>query len=273
MPYVVVQAKAERKSWALGQIGAQLKPGRLSITCIDANNIRGRAEKSNDANLTPYLLFKLNGKERTMKTGNQLGHDINFNDEVVSFDLSHPEDVELTIELRYDGSNGSVGTATFSISNVLASPGVELDENLDIINPGDVSTNSTVNLKFVFTQAKHGVVKLSLRGVQNIIGGIHKGMYAVILTPDGQSRKAALAEADNALGFWMDPTNWFGDFTIKMIKGGNCIGVGELSMLSCLGGTEIRNATACISLGAASQAKYPLLNRIQGKVAYMRPFK
>lgn len=228
----------------------QLYPGRLSITCIDAKNIRGRANNSSE-NLAPYLLFRLrDGTERSSKSGNIIGHDIIFSNEVISFDIPIPDDVELVIELRDDASNESVGKATYSISDVLTSPGAQKAETLEIIKPGDSTTNSVVNLQFDFVQAKQGVIKLSLGvgSMQQIMGGSSKHMYAMISTPDGQSRKTLLADADNALGFWIDPSNWSGDFTVQLFKCNDCMGSGKLSLLGCLTGSEIKKSTSYVPI-------------------------
>ena len=59
---------------------------------------------------------------------NQLGHTIIFSNEVISFDLPHPEETELIIEIRDNESNESVERATYSIAT------------LEVIRPGDTST-------------------------------------------------------------------------------------------------------------------------------------
>lgn len=217
-----------------------LRPGRLSITCIDAKNIRGRADNAKE-DVSPYLLFRLNGTERTSKTGKQRGHDVLFDKEIVAFDLPRPEDAELVVEVRDEGSNEAVGRATFSLEEVLTT-GAEALEELEIIKPGDKSTNSVVNLKFAFVAAKTGVVKLRLDGVANMVDG--KDAYAVISTPDGQSQRASTSAADDAVGFWMDPANWFSDLSIQLHVGDDCVGGGTLPLLSCLDGNEIKYATS-----------------------------
>jgi len=231
----------------------QLKAGRLSITCIDAKNIRGRIDDSKGG-LSPYLLFRLNGTERTSKTGNQLGHDVLFNNEVILFDLPQPKETELIIEVCDDESNESVGRATFSIADVLTSgAGKSFAETLQVIKPGDTTTNSVVNLKFSFVEAKVGVVKLRLDSAESATtddDGTTKDSYTIISTPDGQSKRASLSDyGNNALGFWMDPTNWFSDFSIQTYKEGDCIGGGKLSLLDCLKGNEIKNATSHVPVG------------------------
>ena len=223
------------------QSDVQPKPGRLSITCIDARQIRGRAD--NDKEPTPNLVFKLNGTERASRTGTQIGHDIDFNNEVLSFDIVMLDDVELVVEVCDETSKERIGSATFSVANVLAS-GSESLETLKIIKPGDTTTNSEINLKFAFTQAKHGVIKLA----GGAVGDGSEGLNAMISTADGQSQRVALADADDVAGFWIDQSNWFGQFTVEVYKGQAYIGSAKLSMLECLSGKEMDNAIAYIPI-------------------------
>jgi len=228
------------------------QPGRLSISCKSAKNIRARINSKNNKNdnnvTSPHLVFKLNGTEysTTNNSSQVVGHDVLFNDEVISFNLPSPNENDvLEIELR-DNEN-SIGKATYSISNVLLSP-PSSEENvttLPIMREGDVSTNSVVNLSFSFVQAKHGVIKLS-PSLQNVDGNANN-MYALITTPDGQSKKTVLT---NAIGIWIDESNTFDKCSIQLYSGtdNSCIGSGELSLLSCLNGTEVDNAIAYVSL-------------------------
>ena len=234
---------------------ATLKPGRLSITCIDAQNIRSRADAATDARggttgassaeqLSVYLLFRLNGTERTSRTGRARGHDALFGDEVIEFDLPSPENSELIIEVCDDESNASVGQAPFPISKALTS-GKETLETLPVTKLGDTSTNSAVRLKFSFVRARTGVIKLALGGVENLAEEEENAddIYATVSTPEGRTERASLSDPDAARGFWMGPENWFGDLTVRLHRGDACLGGGKLRMLSCHG-SEIRNSTS-----------------------------
>ena len=227
----------------------QLKPGRLSFTCTSALNIRGRIGNNSTSNESlHHLVFRLGGIEQFSQVGSQSGHDILFNNEVISFDLPqpNPNDLELLIELR-ENATSVVGRATYSIANVVLTSSEEVDVTLPILKDGDVTTNSVVNLKTSFTQAKQGVIKLS----PQIYNGSSKNQYAIISTADGQESKKALLtddKSDNAVAFYVDKSNWFSDFTIKLYSGVECIGSGKLSMLSCLGGSEAENETSTISI-------------------------
>ena len=142
----------------------QLKPGRLSITCTSALNIRGRIGNNSTSNESlHHLVFRLGGIEQFSQVGSQSGHDILFNNEVISFDLPHPneDDLELSIDLR-ENATSVVGRATYSlVANEVLTSSEEMDVTLPILKDGDVTTNSVVNLKTSFTQAKQGVIKLS----------------------------------------------------------------------------------------------------------------
>ena len=236
-----------------------LKPGRLSITCRSAQNIRARINSKNNSNsnnlTSPHLIFKLNSTEysTTNNKSQVVGHDIHFNDEVISFNLPSPNENDvLEIELR-DNEN-SIGKATYSISNVLLSPPTS-EENvtmLPIMRESDVTTNAVVNLSFSFVQAKHGVIKLSPS--LQIADGNTNNMYALITTPHGQSKKTLLATDDNAnaIGIWIDESNTFDNCSIQLHSDtdNSCIGSGELSLLSCLNGTEVDNAISYVSLSS-----------------------
>lgn len=235
------------------------KPGRLSITCRSAQNIRARINSKNNKNdnlSSPHLVFKLNGTEySTANNSSQVvGHDVLFNDEVISFNLPSPNENDvLEIELR-DETN-SIGKATYSISNVSLSPTGSGEKNvttLPIMHEGDVTTNSVVNLSFSFVRAKHGVIKLS-PSLQNDIGN-NTSLYALVTTPDGQSKKTVLANDNNtnAIGIWIDESNTFDNCTIQLYNGtdNSCIGSGELSLLNCLNGTEVDKATSYVVLSS-----------------------
>lgn len=162
-------------------------------------------------NLTPHILFQLNGTVRVSKAGLRVGHDLSFGDEVLSFDLSAPEDLELVIELHDDTSGESVGSATCSIADVLKSD-QEACNTLEV-RPGDKTTDSTLSLKFAFVQAKIGVIK-----IRPCTQTWSKATHAVISTKDGQSQNLDKIKGGQASGFWIDPTNWFGDFTLQITK-------------------------------------------------------
>ena len=221
-----------------------MKHGRLFITCQSANNIRGRINDLNE-NLTPHLLFQLNGTVRVSKAGLRVGHDLSFGDEVLSFDLSAPEDLELVIELRNDTWGESVGSATCSIADVLKSD-QEACNTLEVLRPGDKTTDSTLSLKFAFVQAKIGVIK-----IRPCTQTWSKATHAVISTKDGQSKNLDKSKGGQASGLWIDPTNWFGDFTLQIYKDNECIGRGKLSLLGCLDGmNEIENVTSYVPIEA-----------------------
>ncbi|KAL9178968.1 hypothetical protein ACHAXT_011941 [Thalassiosira profunda] len=227
--------------------------GRLFITCIEAKNVRGRANDARGDLKAPFLLFRLSGAERASNAGTTSGHDTSFNDEVLSFDLEEPENFDLIAELRDEGLNESVGRATYNVREVLASCQQERTEELQILRPGDSTTNSVARLKFGFVQAKHGVIKLRLDSLESICG---KGGYAVVSTPDGQSKRVGAADANNeALGFWLSELNWFGDFAFRVLDGnGGIVGEATLSLLQCLEGSESDIAVTQVPIKGQGQA-------------------
>jgi hypothetical protein len=244
-----------------------MKHGRLFVTCQSAKNIRGRINDLNES-LTQHLVFKLNGTERASRTGQQVGHDLSFGDEVLSFDLSAQEDLELVIELRDDTSNESVSSAKYCIVDVLK-PSEETCRTLEMqptslggtrddleaivrsyIRSGDETTKSTLSVKFDFVQAKIGVIKL-----RPCTQDWSKDTHAVISTIDGQSRNLGRNKSGHASGFWINHDNWFGDFTVQIYTGSECIGCGKLSVLSCSGGNETQNITSYIPMKAGDDTQ------------------
>jgi hypothetical protein len=112
--------------------------------------------------------------------------------------------------------------------------------------PGDKTTNSTLSLKFAFVQANIGVIK-----IRPCTQTWSKATHVEISTKDGQSKTLDKSKGGQASGLWIDPTNWFGDFTLQIYKGNECIGCGKLSLLGCLDGmNEIENVTSCVWIEA-----------------------
>eukprot|EP00985_Skeletonema_marinoi_P000460 scaffold176_cov95-Skeletonema_marinoi.AAC.1 len=152
----------------------RFKPGRLFITCIDAENIRGRADNNEDT-LTPHLLFTgIDLPIQQSRIGKRKGYSVAFGKEVVSFDIANPEqllvdgDISLIVQLR-DGLKGLIAQCNASITEVLLTSGVETARSLSVLTPGDTSTNSTVNLAFAFVEANPGLLKLDLSTFKNCV--------------------------------------------------------------------------------------------------------
>jgi hypothetical protein len=144
-----------------------------------------------------------------------------------------------------DISSRSVECATFCIANILKSA------QGACIRPGNKMTNSTLSLKFAFVQANIGVIKLH-PCTQNW----SKDVHAVVSTIDGQSKNLDKSKGGQASGFWIDHTNWFGDFTLQMYKGNDFFACGKLILLGCLYGiNEIENKTLYVPIEAGDKVQ------------------
>lgn len=237
----------------------RLKPGRLFIKCISAASIRGRADNSNDGTLTPHLLFKLPKKGiQQSRIGSIKGYDVTFDNEVVSFDIDNPKqllvdgDISMIVQLR-DGLQGLIAQCKASITEVLLSPRVESARSLSVLNPGDTSTNSTVNLTFNFVEANPGLLKLNLSTLKNCIED-KENLYVSVSTPDGQqSKTSSLADSSRLEGgfsFWVDDRNWFGEIDIEIHEegGDQIIGEGKLIIIDCLKSDDAEMCSSLISM-------------------------
>jgi Ca2+-binding EF-hand superfamily protein len=234
-----------------------LNPGRLSITCLDAKNIRGRVSNDTNAILFPYLQFRLNNDTSSTTVGANKGHDVVFDNQVISFDIVNPEsyvnndgEVKLTVQLKNkDDDHDVIGEAILPIIKILTSTS-EVEESIAIKRSGDTTSNSFVNLKFVFVNVTVGMLKLCL-------GSLHlpynEGMILSVSTLDGQTNSNTLAKwkDDNDFDLWVDSKNWFGDLSVSIhTKGavGNVAMCGSIPLIHCLEGTETNTATSRIPL-------------------------
>ena len=236
----------------------RFKPGRLFITCINAQSIRSRADSSNDGTLTPHLLFKLQHSIQQSRIGTIHGYDVAFDNEVIYFDIDNPEqllvdgDISLIVQLR-DGLKGLIAQCKASITDVLLTPGVDAARSLSVKNPSDTSTNSTVNLQFNFVEANPGLLKLNLSTFRNCVKDSGK-CYISVSTSDGQSNTSSLADRSSLEGgfsYWVDNQNWFEEIDIEIHDENReqVVGEGKLVIIDCLKGSD---AEMCRSLIAMS---------------------
>mmetsp|Transcript_21507 Transcript_21507/g.43151 ORF Transcript_21507/g.43151 Transcript_21507/m.43151 type:complete len:693 (-) Transcript_21507:148-2226(-) len=252
----------------------RFKPGRLFITCIDAENIRGRADNNEDT-LTPHLLFKLpttiDLPIRQSRIGAIKGYNVAFGREVVSIDIANPEqllvngDISLIVQLR-DGLKGLIAQCNASITEVLLTPaGVETARSLSVLTPGDTSTNSTVNLAFAFVEANPGLLKLDLSTFKNCVENSSK-RYISVLTPDGQSKTSSLADRSSLEGgfsFWVDDRNWFGQIDVEIHEEGGdqeIIGECKLVIIDCFKGGDGEMISSTISMSWDRRMNAPTPN-------------
>lgn len=223
-------------------------PGRLFITCKNAENIRCRADHSNNGTLTPHLLFKLPSNRISLppkqsRIGFIRGYNVTFDEEVVCFDIAEPNqllvdgDATLIIQLR-DNLIGLIGQCQTVITGVLSSPGVEVTKSFAVLKPGDTSTNSRVNLQLAFVEAKPGLLKLDLCSFKDSVENNRKRNISVS-SSDGQCKTSSLSDSSKLEGgfsFWVNEMNWFEEISLEIYDEGcnDVIGEGKVSVLNCL---------------------------------------
>ncbi len=245
----------------------QLQPGRLLITCINAESVRGRADNPNDSTLTPRLLFQLptNGDGGTAlpiqqsKIGKIKGYNVTFDNQVVSMDIGVPNqllidnDICLIVQLR-DGVIGLIGECTTSISELLlSSSGEAVTRSLSVVKPGDTSTNSTVTIQLSFVKAKPGLLKLDLSQFRSIFSDNSKRRI-VVCTP-GQNISSSLSDRSNleeGFSFFVNEQNWFKELQVKICHDEDSdtiiIGEGRVDVLDCSRYDESNKIDSIISM-------------------------
>jgi hypothetical protein len=211
---------------------SHLRDGRLLITCIEGQHVRVRADHS-DSTINPHLIFQfksLSGTVLSRKSdvGRNKGHDVDFGNSIVSFDLPDPSqflvdgNVTLSVKMQDDDSeaNGLIGEAFLSMMEILTSSESEFVKELKILRPNDTTTNTVVRLKFRFIQARFGMLKLHLHSLP--LAGLDRGLTVRASTPDGQSKSATMKSlgANDSMDFWVDSRNWFGDLSIVLQREG-----------------------------------------------------
>ena len=206
-----------------------LRPGRLCITCVDAQHVRSRVGNDSDKNsLSPYILFELkSGDSVKSNRGKNKGHDVDFESSVVSFDLADPEqnlegnDVLLSVQLQDESEGvGLIGEAELVMNEILTSANTEFVKELEVLRPGDSTTNTVVKLKFLFIPTKIGMLKLYLHHL--VLSGVEESLVVTARTQDGQKKQSTLKDVaeNDSIDFWIDKKNCFGHLTIQFHREG-----------------------------------------------------
>ncbi len=219
-------------------------PGRLSITYMKVKNLRGRADETN-RKFSPYVEFHIGYGEDYLVNRSSTkyfeGHDVTF--EMVSFDLPSSSkyfvdgDVVMSIKIHDDKFTDDrlIGESSISIASILASNGNEIEvKDVKLIKPGDVSTNTTTNLKLVFQEAKVGMIKMYPKLSATEVSRVDTSLE------DGQSKTAlaSTSDPDQGIEFWIDNTNWFGFFSFRSFCSDEIVAEGKMHVLDCVQGNE-----------------------------------
>lgn len=258
--------------------------GRLYITCDNAINIRRKDQVQSKTELNPFLKLTLGPQSctpTTLKTGVQYQSSQNpsFGD-VIIFDIkSHytfqdnpdDENVNLLIQLfdRGDAGDDLLGEQIISVHQHLTSTQAFV-ETVPLIEPGDVSSNSKVQLNIQFRPVMVGMLVVTLiecRGVMNLETnnipvdttldlsvGNRVNKYNVMCDERG-----CINCGGREMYFHIDETNWFNDLTIKLYehsKSSNMIeiGVETVSFISQMA-DPINSHTQRLSANLSSASK------------------
>ncbi|KAL7450005.1 hypothetical protein ACHAWC_001995 [Mediolabrus comicus] len=248
----------------------QLQPGRLLITCINAESVRGRADNPNNSTLTPRLLFQLptNGDggtalpiQQSCRIGKIKGYNVTFDNEVVSMDIGDPNqlvidnEICLIVQLR-DGVTGLIGQGSTSISELLlSSSGEAVTRSLSVVKPGDTSTNSKVTVQLSFVKARPGLLKLELSRVSSIFPDNSERRRIVVSTP-GQSISSSLSDRSNleaGFSFFVSEEIWFKELEVSIHDEDSdsdtiVVGEGRVDVLDCLRYDESNKIDSVISI-------------------------
>ncbi|CAM9785455.1 unnamed protein product, partial [Phaeothamnion confervicola] len=235
-----------------------LKPGRLTVTCVDASNVLKRAVPGVPPNLDVYLKLTLgrqagaaSGKTRVQR---RCGASPDFGGEQIRFDLTAPQecvvadDVTLTVELWEDTawSDELLGRATTSVVRWMAAG-----------TPQEAVVGE-VQLRFCYEEAVVGMAVVMLcegRGLGNPVTAPRPRPYVSLAlgadaggTPSGgggttaaggsaaagttagggggyRKRGATVYENGAAphfngeeLTLWVDAANWTHDLTVEIFS-------------------------------------------------------
>lgn len=151
-------------------------PGRLSVTCIEAKNLRRKDRNKNKSALNPLIRLTLGKKVLSSKCQTCVSHSPSFNDEVISFDIQNPtefasfetEDVRLNIEIIDSSPLEAVSMGEVNISVMRFFLGFKQSEWIPLYQQDDTSSNSSIHLHFQYFPVREGVLELSTLNISNI---------------------------------------------------------------------------------------------------------
>ncbi len=162
----------------------ELKPGRLSIICIQAANLRRKDRKDDKTLLKNYVKLTLGyGSKYTVEQKSKIYHCANknpsFQNERLSFDIQEPttmmcresdhnDKIKLKIEIFDQDSLKSfmVGEATIAVNKFLN--GELFTEWVPLLQKDDKTSNTSINLQFKYELVREGMLMLTLMESKNL---------------------------------------------------------------------------------------------------------
>ena len=215
-------------------------PGRLSVTCIEAKNLRRKDRNKDKSLLNPYIQLTLGKKVLSSKKQRCVSHSPSFNDEVVSFDIQNPmdivsfetEDIKLNIEV-IDTSpleNTSIGKVNISVMRFFL--GLKQSEWIPLYQQEDTSSNSSIHLHFQYFPVREGILQLSTLNISNIdkfqTPADSSDMQIVFSIGDFKRQSQLVLDRPRTLSFHpsivkeyldLNHNNWFQPLHTKLISG------------------------------------------------------
>lgn len=162
----------------------ELKPGRLSIICIQATNLRRKDRNDNKTLLKTYVKLTLgDGGNYTLERKSRIYHCANknpsFQNERLSFDIQEPtsmicrdsnhnSDIKLKIEIFDQDSLKSfmVCEATIAVNKFMN--GELFTESVPLLQKDDKTSNTLINLQFKYEPVREGMLMLTLMESKNL---------------------------------------------------------------------------------------------------------
>lgn len=161
---------------ALNERIGKLQPGRLSMTCIQAANLRRKDKNQEKTSLSLWIQFTLgqNSKKQLVKKSKthlcESQSPLLYN-EFLSFDIQEPidiichdtKDIKLKIEVFDQASLKSIVIGEATLSAMRFFNGEVSKEWIPLLQNNDKTSNSSIYLQFVYTPVKEGMLMLTLR--------------------------------------------------------------------------------------------------------------
>jgi Ca2+-binding EF-hand superfamily protein len=153
----------------------KINPGRLSIVCIQAANLRRKDKNESKTLLNPSIRFTLGPKCKTTIVKNSKSQQCmtqspSFENEIISFDVEKPKDIfhidENDIKLKIEVIDKSplqdfvMGEVTISAMRFFQ--GAMANEWIPLFQNNDKSSNSSIHLQFGYSPVRVGMLMLTL---------------------------------------------------------------------------------------------------------------
>lgn len=223
----------------------EIPPGRLSVKCIEAINLRRKDRNQSKTLLNSFVRLTLGPKEdgfvQSSKWQHDVSHSPSFNNEVISFDIETPgdivcfkaNDIKLTIEVIDSNPLESFIMGKVTISAMRFFKGLTQSEWIPLYQRNDESSNSSIHLHFEYLPVKEGILELSKLKYTNLHEGqsiVDPNIVSIIMSIGDFERESSLEPQHGSKSFTLPTTkvmeyldlnknNWFQPLKIKVVLG------------------------------------------------------